>query len=59
MPQAVNPNLFLYADDSCLMFQYKYNEEIEKVLSNESENICDWFGEDNRFSFQVQVKPKI
>ena len=59
IPQAVNPNLLLYADDSCLMFQHKDIEEIEKVLNNDSENICDWFGEDNRFSFQVKVKPKI
>ena len=28
MPQAVNLNLFLYADDSCLMFQHKEAEEI-------------------------------
>ena len=51
MPQAVNSNLFLYADDSCLMFQHKEVEEIEKVLNND----CDWlvynklsfhFGED-------------
>ena len=43
MPQAVNSNLFLYADDSCLMFQHKEVEEIEKVLNNDFENICDWF----------------
>ena len=42
IPQAVNSNLFLYADDSCLMFQYKEVEEIEqlRVLNND---ICDWF----------------
>ena len=42
MPQAVNSNLFLYADDSCLMFQHKEVEEIERVLNNDFENICDW-----------------
>ena len=41
--QAVNSNFFLYADDSCLMFQHKEIEEIERVLSNDFENICDWF----------------
>ena len=41
------------------MFQHKDVEEIEKLLNNDSENIFDWFGEDNRFSFQVKVKPKI
>ena len=61
MPQAVNQNLFLYADDSCLIFQHKDVEEIEKVLNNDFENSCDWFGEDkaNRFSFQVNREPKV
>ena len=49
MPQAVNSNLFLYADDSCLMFQHKEVEEIERVLNNDFENICDWFV-DNKLS---------
>ena len=43
MPQAVNSNLFSYADDSCLMFQHKEVEETEKVLNNDFKNICDWF----------------
>ena len=30
MPQAVKSNLFLYADDSCLVFQGKDVIEIEK-----------------------------
>ena len=34
---AVNPNLFLYADDSYLMFQHKEVEQIEKVLNNDFE----------------------
>ena len=72
MPQAVNSNLFLYADDSCLMFQHKEVEEIEKVLNNDFENICDWFVDNklsihfisvnirpNRFSLQVNVKSKL
>ena len=49
IPQAMNSNLFLYADDSCLMFQHKEVEEIEKVLNNDFENICDWFV-DNKLS---------
>ena len=49
MPQAVNSNLFLCADDSCLMFQHKEDEEIERVLNNDLENICDWFV-DNKLS---------
>ena len=43
MPQVVISNLFLYADDSCLMFQHEKVEEIEKLLNNDFENICNWF----------------
>ena len=43
MPRAVDSNLLLYADDSCLMFQRKDIKEIEKVWNNDFENICDWF----------------
>ena len=43
MPEAVNSDLFLYADDSCLMFQHKDVEEIEKVVNNDFENICNCF----------------
>ena len=49
MPQVVNSNLFLYADGSCLMFQHKEVEKIEKVLNNDFENIYDWFV-DNKLS---------
>ena len=31
------------------MFQHKNSEEIEKVLNNDFENICDWFV-DNKLS---------
>ena len=43
MRQAVNSNWLLRADDSCLTFQHKDVEEIEKVLNNDFENICNWF----------------
>ena len=49
MPQAVKSNLFLYADDSCLVFQGKNIIEIEKQLNRYFTNICDWFV-DNRLS---------
>ena len=45
----MNSNLFLYADDSWLMFQHKDVEEIKKLLNNDFENICDWFV-DNKLS---------
>ena len=47
IPQAVKTNLFLYADDSCLVFQEKYVIGIEKQLNQDFANICEWFV-DNR-----------
>ena len=49
MPQAVKSNLFLYADDSCLVFQGKDVIEIEKQFNEDFTNICEWFL-DNRLS---------
>ena len=49
MPQAVQSNLFLYADDSCLVFQGKDVIEIEKQLNKDFTNVCEWFV-DNRLS---------
>ena len=43
MSQAVKCNLFLYADDTCLVCQHKDINEIEKQLNKDCENICDWF----------------
>ena len=43
MPQAVKSNLFLYADDSCLMYQHRDVEEIEKQLNKDFENVCNGF----------------
>ena len=38
MPQAVKSNLFLYADDSCPIFQGK-----DVRLNGDFTNICEWF----------------
>ena len=35
------------------MFQHKEVEEIEKVLNNDFENICDWFA-DNKLSIHFR-----
>ena len=71
MPQAVNSILFLHVGDSCLIFQHEEVEEIERILNNDFENICDWFvdnklsinfGEDNTnsnlFASQSKIKTK-
>ena len=49
MSQAVKCNLFLYADDTCLVCQHKDINEIEKQLNKDFESICDWFA-DNKLS---------
>ena len=43
MSQAVECNLHLYADDSCLLFLHKNVNEIKKQLTKDFSNICDWF----------------
>ena len=66
--QAVKSNLFLYADDSCLMYQHRDVNEIEKQLNNDLENVCNWFidtklsihfGEDKTKSILFASKRKI
>ena len=55
MSQAVKSTLSLHADDSCILYQHKEVDEIEKHLNKDFENICGWlvdnkltihFGED-------------
>ena len=55
MPQAVASTLLLYPDNSYMLFQDKDIAQIEKRLSGDFENLCDWlvnnklsihFGED-------------
>ena len=41
MPQVVKSTLLLYADDSCILYQHKEVDEIEKQLNKDFENICD------------------
>ena len=48
MSQAVDCDLFLYADDTCLLFQHN---DLERKLTKDFSNICDWFV-DNKLSIQ-------
>ena len=41
MPQAVESTLVLHADDSCILYQYKEVDEIEKQLNKDFEHVCD------------------
>ena len=49
MSQAVKCDLFLYADNSCLVCQQKDINEIEKQLNVDFSNMCGWFV-DNKLS---------
>ena len=49
MQQAIDCDLFLYADDSCLVFQHKNVRDIEINLNKNFSTLCDWFV-DNRLS---------
>ena len=52
MPQAIKSTLLLYADDSCILYQHKEVDEIEKHPNKDFENICDWFV-DNKLSTHI------
>ena len=53
MKQAVDWDLSLYADDSCLVYQHKDVKEIERNLNKNISNVCDWFV-DNSLYYLVQ-----
>ena len=68
MPQSVNCELLLYADDTCLIFQHNDIKEIETQLNKNFSLICDWFvdnklsihfGEDKTKSILFSSKRKI
>ena len=47
--QSVDCDLFLYADDTCLLFQHKDLERVKEELTKNFSNICDSFV-DNKLS---------
>jgi hypothetical protein len=49
MPGAVNCEMLLYADDTCLVFQAKDLDTISDGLNTEFNKLCDWFV-DNKLS---------
>ena len=42
MPMAVNCELLLYADDTCLLFMGKDTKEIEDKLNRDFSSLCEW-----------------
>ena len=57
MPQAINCELLLYADDLCLVYQHKQVKVIEQQLNEKFSNICEWFLY-NQLSIHFGDKPK-
>ena len=53
MPQAVDCDLLLYSDDSCLVFGDNNVTEIEKQLNINFNSLCDWFV-DNKLSIHFE-----
>ena len=49
MPGAINCEMLLYADDTCLIFQAKDLDTIYEKLNTEFNKLCDWFV-DNKLS---------
>ena len=59
MSQTVKCDLFLYADDTCLVCQHKDINKTENQLNEDFSNMCDWFV-DNKLSIhfdQDKTKP--
>ena len=46
--KSVECGLFLYADDSCLVYQHKELSVTEEQLNRDFANICDWFVNNKR-----------
>ena len=49
MPQAINSELLLYADDTCLIYTAKDTKTIEEQLNSDFTSLCEWFI-DNKLS---------
>ena len=52
MKQAVDCDLFLHADDSCLVYQHRGAKEIERNLNKNFADVCDWFV-DNKLNIHL------
>ena len=56
MKQAVDYDLFLCADDSCLVYQHNDISKIEQNLIKNFSNICDWFVDNKRAFISEKAK---
>ena len=46
IPQAVDYELLLYTDDTCIIFQHKDNTKTKTALHKNFSMLCDWFVDD-------------
>ena len=59
MPQAIESDLLLYADDSVLFFTHKNVDVINDQLNRNFNSLCDWFV-DNKLSIHFgEAKNKV
>ena len=58
MPQAVNSELLLYADDNCLIYMGKDIQKIEEQLNSDFTSLCEWFIDNNLSVYFGEEKTK-
>ena len=56
MSYVVKCDLFLYADDTCLVCQHKDINKIENQLNEDFCNVCDWFVDNNLSITLVRIR---
>ena len=64
MFHAIDCKLFLYADDSCLMYQHRYVKVTEQNLNKDLLNVCDTkfgvhLGQDKTKAILFEIKRKV
>ena len=58
MPQAIECDLLLYADDSVLFFTHKNVDVINDQLNRDFDSLCDWFV-DKKLSIHLRGQNKL
>ena len=56
MPQAIDSELLLYADDTYLIFQHRYIKTIEEHLNWDFSALVDWFVDNKLSGLLVRAK---
>ena len=59
MAQAVNCDLYLYADDSCLVYMRNDPKEIENDLNINFNRLCDWFIENIHLNILARIRQNL